>query len=350
MERSTNDILLDYIDRAAFCVRGGVIVQANHAAQQKGIYPETPVSAFLGENESVYADFRGGSLYLTLLIYQLPCGASVTRTEDMDIFLLDEDIATSLQVLALSAQHLRTPLQNAFSIAELLQQDRRYSKTGWELSKGLHQLHRIICNMADTYRYNELTDVTLVSSDLTCLFSEMMEKCSAFVEKAGFSLEYHGLYETVIGMAAPELLERAIYNLISNAARFSRSGSTVTAALTKNENQLVFCVRNETADDLAEGNLWQRYRREPGIEDPRHGLGLGMVLVSAAASVHGGTVLVDHPNANETRVTMTIPIVKENGSNLRTPVLRISDYAGGRDKGLLELAEILPSNAYNDIN
>ena len=349
MERSTNDILLDYIDRAAFCVRGGVIVQANHAAQQKGIYPETPVSAFLGENESVYADFRGGSLYLTLLIYQLPCGASVTRTEDMDIFLLDEDIATSLQVLALSAQHLRTPLQNAFSIAELLQQDRRYSKTGWELSKGLHQLHRIICNMADTYRYNELTDVTLVSSDLTCLFSEMMEKCSAFVEKAGFSLEYHGLYETVIGMAAPELLERAIYNLISNAVKYSTAPAAIKAELTRCGRALRFTVTDQGCGIAPEalGTVFSRYLRGPRIEDGRNGIGLGLALVRAAAVTHGGTVLIDQPGGVGLRVTMTLAIRQEDPAILHSPVtIPTFDYTGGYDHGLVELSEILPADAY----
>ena len=67
-------------------------------------------------------------------------------------------------------------------------------------------------------------------------------------------------------------------------------------------------------------------------------------------TAHGGTVLVDHPSETQTRVTMTISIVKENSDIVRSKILRMGDYAGGRDKGLLEFSEILSWDAYNDIN
>ncbi len=75
-----------------------------------------------------------------------------------------------------------------------------------------------------------------------------------------------------------------------------------------------------------------------------------MTLVSSVATAHGGTVLVDHPSDTQTRVTMTIAIKKDNGTTIRSNVLRIGDYAGGRDKGLLEFAEVLTSDAYKNIN
>ena len=351
MESTTNDILLNYIDRGAFCVRDGMIVQANHAAQQRGIYPDTPVSKFLGENEPVYTAFQGGSLYLTLMIYQLPCGACVTRSNGIDIFLLDEDITTSLQVLALSAQHLRTPLQNAFTIAEVLQQDRRHAKTGQELSKGLHQMHRIICNMADTFRYNEMTDVCLVPSDLTAVFNEVMEKCGVLIESAGFTLEYRSLPETVIGTADATLLERSVYNLVSNAVKYATAPSVIKAELVRCSNQLRFTLTDRgcgIAPDML-GGVFSRYLRGPRIEDGRNGIGLGLALVRAAAVAHGGTVLIDQPEGAGLRVTMTLAIRQEDPSILRSPVtIPTFDYTGGYDHALVELADVLSSDAYKN--
>ena len=352
MERSTNDILLDYIDRAAFCVQDGIIVQANHAAQQKGIYPNTPVSKFLGTNEPVYQQFQSGSLYLTLAIYQLSCGASITRTQDTDIFLLDEDITTSLQVLALSAQQLRGPLQNAFTVAEALHQDPRQVKMSQELSKRLYQMHRILCNMADTFRYNELTDVSLIATDITSIFHEVMEKSAASMEKTGIRLIYNGLYETVIGMAAPDLLERAVYNLVSNAVKFSDAPSTIQAELSRHGNLLRFTLTDQGCGIPKEvlGNVFSRYLRGPSIEEGRYGIGLGLALVRAAAVTHGGTVLIDQPGDTGVRVTMTLTIRQDDPSILRSPVQIPSyDYAGGYDHALVELADILPKEAYKNI-
>ena len=71
-----------------------------------------------------------------------------------------------------------------------------------------------------------------------------------------------------------------------------------------------------------------------------------LVLVHAAAALHGGTVLVDHPTETGTRITMSLAIRTGSGAKLRSPMLKV-DYAGERDHGLLEFADILPSSVYD---
>ena len=93
-----------------------------------------------------------------------------------------------------------------------------------------------------------------------------------------------------------------------------------------------------------QGTLFHRYMREPAIEDSRFGLGLGMTLVRTAAALHGGTVLLEQ--AGGTRVTMTMAIHKTAPQELRSPILRLGDYAGGRDLGLLEFSDSLPTDCY----
>lgn len=349
MDQLMNDTLLDYIQQAAFYVRDGIIVQVNHAAHQKGIMPGDPISTLLGNNEAMYQQFQGGSFYLTLQIYQLACGACVTRTEEADIFLLDEDFSTSLQVLALSAQQLRMPLQDAFAIAEALHHEPRQQKIAQELSRRLYQMHRIICNMADTFRYNELTDVYLEPTDITDVFRQVMEKSAQALYGTGIRLLYNGLMETVIGLAAPELLERAIYNLISNAVKFSTAPSIIQTELYRNGNQLRFTMTDQgcgIGPDVL-GNLFSRYLRGPGVEESRQGIGLGLALVRAAAVIHGGTVLIDQPGQTGIRVTLTLTIRQDDPLVLRSPVqFPKNDYAGGYDHTLTELADVLPAKTY----
>lgn len=352
MERSTNDILLDSIDRAAFCVQEGRIVRANHAAAQRGICTQTAVADLLGDNQPVYEAFSQGCLYLTIWVNQIPCGTSVTRSQDADVFILDEDISISLQAMALCAQQLRLPMQTVFAVTELLQQDKRHAQHAKELSRGLYQMQRILCNMADTYRYNALTDIHPVSTDLGELFYEITEKAAAMVSDTGTRLEYSGLYETVIGLADRELLERAVYNLVSNAVKFSPKGSTAQASLHRSGTLLRFTIQDEgsSIDPDVLSNVFSRYLRGPGIEDGRHGVGLGMALVRAAAVTHGGTVLIDQPDGKGVRVSMTLQIRQEDASFVRSPVLiPACDYTGGFDHALVELSDILPPESYQNI-
>ena len=71
-----------------------------------------------------------------------------------------------------------------------------------------------------------------------------------------------------------------------------------------------------------------------------------MTLVRSVDAAHGGTVLLEQTGG--TKVAMTMAIRKEIPGILRSPILRIGDYAGGRDLGLLEFSETLPSSAYEE--
>ena len=97
------------------------------------------------------------------------------------------------------------------------------------------------------------------------------------------------------------------------------------------------------------GDVFQRYLRQPGLEDGRFGLGLGLALVRSAARIHNGTVLIDQPESVGTRVTVSIPIQQGSQTLLRSNVAMV-DYAGGWNHGLLELSDVLPAHLYRTDN
>ena len=347
---------LELIDCPAFCVKDGAIIAANTPAEQRMLRVGTDIREIVTENRDTYEAFKGGSLYLNIQVFDLPCPACVTRTQEYDIFHLHQDGNESiLQALALASVQLRMPLNNIMAVTDRLLPNMAQTNEGLQeeigqINQNLYRMLRVICNMSDAASYQKNGTAGMQVANLASVIDEIMEKAQALFADSQVKLQYSGLYTKVFGLANTERLERAIYNILSNAANFSSNGSTVSAELSKSGNKLILTVRNKTAEDTSDRNFWQRYRREPSIEDPRHGLGLGMTLASAVAALHGGTILVDHPALGETRVTMTIPIVKGNSDALHSPVLRIGDYAGGRDKGLLELVDFLPSDAYQNVN
>ncbi len=346
---------LELIDYPAFCVKDGAIIAVNALAEQRQFRVGMDISEIVTEHQDVYQSFECGNLYLNINVCGVLCPASVVRTRECDIFHIrrteDDD---ALQALALAATQLRVPLANLMTVADQLfanmDADEQTLKQTSQINQNLYRLLRIVSNMSDAGGYTQAGKSGMETADLVSLMAEIMEKAQSFFTNTGIKLVYSGPKESVFGAVNTEKIERAVYNLLSNAAKFSREGSTVNANLSVNDNRLIFTLCNTTEEDLPKQGLWQQYRREPGIEDPRHGLGLGMTLASAVAAFHGGTILVDNPAADQTRITMTIPIVKGNAHNLRSPILRMGDYTGGRDRGLIELAEVLPTESYRNIN
>ncbi len=347
---------LELVEHPAFCVQNGVIVAANSTAKNQMISVGTDIYELVKQNRAAYDTFKNGSLYLTITIGDLPYDTSITRTSEYDIFVItrsEED--SQLQALALAAQKLRIPLSNMMTVTDRLlsnldQDNSETQQMSGQINRSLFQLLRIVSNMSDANSYKKSATIGMQNVNLTALFDEIIDKIQTVSAYTNKNLSYTGPDCPVIGLANDEKLGRAVYNLIANALKFSPTGSTVDAKLTQHENKLIFTVRNSNPEPIDDYAFWTRYNREPAIEDERFGLGLGMSLISSAACTHGGTVLVDHPTPAETRVTMTIPIVKKDISDVRSPVLKIGDYAGGRDKGLLELAELLPTDSYHKIN
>ena len=138
-------------------------------------------------------------------------------------------------------------------------------------------------------------------------------------------------------------------NLLSNAAKFTPRGGHIAASLTRQGRMLRLCIQDSGSGiaDSVRGSVFRRYLRQPAIEDSRYGLGLGMVMIRAAASHHGGAVLIDRPPQGGTRVTVTLAIRQNPVSQLRSPLLKV-DYAGERDHALIELSDVLPAEYYRD--
>lgn len=346
---------LELMDRPAFCVKDGVVAATNSAAENYMIGVGMDVYGIVSEHRQAYEEFSSGCLYLSICAGGVPVNASVTRTPECDIFVISQDAEDSeLQALSLAAQQLRIPLANVMTVLDRLLSelgnDSDATQQAGQLNHNLFQLLRIVGNMSDAGSYQNLGATGMETVDLTAVVDEIIEKAQATSENTGISIAYTGIPNSVFGLANPEKLERAIYNLLSNALKFSTNGSTVDVKLARNGDKLSLTVCNAHSQISDDHSYWNRYRRKPSIEDSRYGLGLGMTLVSAVATAHGGTVLIDHPSETQTRVTMTVAIVKESGNIVRSNILRIGDYAGGRDKGLLEFSEILSPDAYKNIN
>lgn len=337
--------LLELLPHPGFLVQENIIVRVNASAAAMQVTVGTPIGELLDGCREDYEGFSGGCLYLTLSLSGALLGACALRMEAGDVFLLDsgqEDAV--LQSLALASRQLRLPLSNIMISAESLFSQLPESPEAQEaaarLNRGLYQLLRLVGNMSDAD--SGLTRRETLS--IGGVFDEIFEKAGTLCQQAGFHLEYSGLKEDIYAIADRQQLERAVYNLLSNAMKFSPAGSTITAWLTRRGRKLCLQIQ-DAGEGILPADLFHRYLRQNTLEDSRFGMGLGMVLVRACAASHGGTVLVNTPEGGGTRVTMTLTLRQNTDDILHSPTLRL-EYTGGRDSALIELSQQLPWELY----
>ena len=355
---SNNPLLLclELIDRPVFCIKDSRVIAVNSAAISYDIQIGMGICEIITENQEAYESFQNGTLFLTITAGNLPYNASVTRTEEFDIFLIEKtDEDAQLQVLSLAAQQLRIPLSNLMTVIDnflisLKQKDSETQGQIGQINRNLFRILRIISNMSDADHYRKKISVNKQIINFKSFFSEIIEKVQMTTDYTHRKIRFKELKSAVFGLCDREKLSRAIYNILSNALKFSPADSVVEIKLTESENVVHFSVSNTNSEPINDYSFWNHYSRKPALEDDRYGLGLGMTLISSIICAHGGTILIDHPTAYITRVSATIPIIKSNKGTVRSPIIQIGDYAGGRDNGLLELSEILPSEIYKDIN
>ncbi len=357
MENASDAIqMLDLLVRPAFCVRDGVIIKTNAAAQSRLVSTGQEVAPLLLTGQEEYAAFDGGCLYLTLTLEGAPCGASVTRHGDADVFVLEPDAdQAELRAMALAAQELREPLATIMTVTDALfptlAEGGGLDAQAARINRGLFRLLRVVSNMSDAARFSSERAGHMETRDVAQILDEVFAKAGDLMERAGMTLRYTGISRRVYCLVDGDRLERAVYNLLSNAMKFTPKGGLVEAKLQQKGDKLYLSVQDngQGVPEELQGTVFSRYQRQPGLEDGRYGIGLGMVLVRTAAACHGGTVLMEQLAQGGVRFTMTIAIRQSRDATLRSPLLRV-DYAGERDHALMELSDALPSQIYKNVN
>lgn len=354
MEQSNDFVkILNLIERPAFYVEDGTIRFVNTRAKSLFLEENQEILPLLSTGKEEYLHSPHGFVCLKVNINDKLWEASVTPMENGDIFVLTEGAASpELKAMALVAQHLRGPVSSMLTAAEFLfpsqiiQENPKAKEQAAQISRGLHQLLRNIGNMADAGKYQSQEVFPKETVDIGSLFQEVMEKSRHFLEAANVRLDYQGLSAPLYCQVHRELLERGIYNLISNSAKFTPAGETIKATLSRQGTRLYFTLENPASQEPlpTPAQALSGYLRQPAIGDGRQGIGLGMVLVRSAASAHGGALLLDYTPQGNLRATLTMGI-DQSTSRVRSPQLRV-DYTGERDHGLIELSDILPPSCY----
>ncbi|WPC06739.1 HAMP domain-containing sensor histidine kinase [Pseudomonas benzenivorans] len=105
----------------------------------------------------------------------------------------------------------------------------------------------------------------------------------------------------------PDMLERAVDNLLRNALRFNPAGQPIELSATQEAGELCITVRDKGPGVAVEHlrQLGEPFYRAPGQNAPGHGLGLA--IARRAAERHGGRLLLENRPGGGFSASLRLP-------------------------------------------
>ena len=250
------------------------------------------------------------------------------------------DVATQLRV-ALSNLHLAAA---QLAPAKARENDPALDKKAALLDQSYYRLLRMVNSLSSVVWLTNSDPLSLQDRDVVALVSGICEKAGDLAPLLGLELRFVCAMERHVCAVAPDALEQAVYQLLSNAFKFTPPGGTVTVEL-QVKNKLVLLSVTDTGQGIPEERLptlFDRYLHGGQPDAPSHGLGLGLPLCRRVAEGHGGTLVAASREGEGSQFTMSLPDKQVGGGVFDIPF----DYAGGFNRTLMNLADALPVKAF----
>lgn len=213
------------------------------------------------------------------------------------------------------------------------------------LDQSYYQILRLVNSLTAAARIENNKRLTLQNCDLVELARQFCAETEALSQLLGLTLTFRCELHQLICAVDAEDIRQLLFQLLSNALKFTPAGGTVTVELRRVEDMVLLDVADTGCgmDDLQLCTLFDRYRHRNLMEPYPHGLGLGVALCHRIAADHGGTLLVESRLGEGTRFTLRLPCRQVD----RAPLSDVPfDYSGGFNRVLLGLADALPPEAF----
>lgn len=221
------------------------------------------------------------------------------------------------EFLATLSHELRTPLNAVIGWSRMLRSgrlDRESSKHALEvIERNAWAQKQIIEDILDVSRViTGKLQLNLSPVDLVAVVDGALDAVRPAMEAKEITIET--FIDSSLRMISgdPDRLQQVIWNVLSNAAKFTPSGGKVEISVGQNSGQVQIQVKDNGPgiDPTFLPHVFERFRQADGSTTRTHGgLGLGLAIVRHLVELHGGTIAVENrENAKGAIFTVRLPL------------------------------------------
>jgi len=217
--------------------------------------------------------------------------ARLARSFNTMLAALERSLAAQRQLVADASHELRTPLTSLRTNVEVLADGHRLVPAERQRLLGdvvaqLEELTGLVGDLVELAREEEHP-----AAPEEVRFDQLVEGSVVRARRHWPGLRFETDLEPCLVRADPGRLDRAVANLLANAAQWSPAGGQVEVALADGDLRVRDHGPGFAAADLE--HVFDRFYRSPDARG-RPGSGLGLAIVRQVADTHGGRVVAEN--------------------------------------------------------
>lgn len=213
------------------------------------------------------------------------------------------------------AHEMRTPLQAIQGSSELMGRYKLPEEKRSELTKTINseskRLARMIQTFLDVERLGEgQMELKREPVPVTTILNACLDRVTVLAERKKIAIQREPVAEVIV-IGDHELLEYAIYNLLTNAIKYSPAETRVTVFGNAEGSLLRLSVRDQGIgmDDKELKQIFKKFYRTRRAEaSGEAGTGIGLSLVDQIVTHHGGRMEVTSRPGEGSCFTIVLPV------------------------------------------
>ena len=251
--------------------------------------------------------------------------ARARRVPSGDVWLVLEDVSELRRLQRIRTEfidnlghELRTPLTTVSLLAETLAADAASLPP-----KAADRIAKIEVETGHLVQMvNEMLDLTRIESGtgalalgdlaLARLAASTAERIRLFADRQGVTLDVVAPPDIPLVRGDAERMGQALLNLLHNAVKFSRAGTTVTVRVSRAGAEVVVAVEDH-GPGIPRAALPRIFERFYKVDRARTrgvgGTGLGLSIARHVVEAHGGRIWAESEEGVGSTFTFAIPIV-----------------------------------------
>ncbi|HEY5561770.1 MAG TPA: hybrid sensor histidine kinase/response regulator [Clostridiaceae bacterium] len=237
-----------------------------------------------------------------------------------------------LQFLANISHELKTPINVIVAalqmtniiIEDIDEQDikNKLYKYSGIIKQNNYRLIRLINNLIDITKIDSgFINMNRQNVNIVKVVEDITLSVASFVESKQIELIFDTDVEEKITSCDTDKIETIIFNLISNAIKFTNANGKITVNMSDKEENIFISVQ-DTGIGITDENKKKIFERFLQVDDISHrnneGSGIGLSLVKAFVEMHGGTITIKSIYGEGSTFIIKLPIITINETKEKT--------------------------------